>query len=152
MGRFSREELQQAHDRMIEVANISAASGDWGPWSEMFTEDATYDEHHYGVMTGRAEILAWITETMSTWPNSEMKAFPHEWCVCDEERDRWICQIQNRFVDPGDGGVYEAPNITILQYAGDMQFSSEEDVYNPARFAPVVRAWIDASRRAAEGA
>lgn len=149
MGRFSREELQQAHDRMVEVANASAASGDWGPWSEMFTEDARYDEHHYGVMHGRAEILAWISETMTTWPNSEMKAFPHDWCVCDEERGRWICQIQNRFVDPGDGGVYEAPNITILEYAGNMQFSSEEDVYNPARFAPVVRAWIDASRRGA---
>jgi len=151
MGTYSREELQRAHDAMVAAADASAASGDWVAWSEMFTEDAYYDEHHYGVLRGRAEILAWITETMSTWPNSEMRAFPHEWCVCDEERGRWICQIQNRFDDPGDGKVYEAPNITILQYAGNMQFSSEEDVYNPARFAPVVRAWIDASRRASEG-
>jgi hypothetical protein len=27
-----------------------------------------------------------------------------------------------------------------------MQFSSEEDVYNPATFAPVVKEWIAASR------
>ena len=68
-----------------------------------------------------------------------MKEFPHDWCVCDEERGWWICQIENRFRDPGDGEIYEAYNITVLKYAGDMQFSSEEDVYNPAAFAPVVK-------------
>ena len=51
-----------------------------------------------------------------------------------------------RFRDPGDGKVYEAYNVTVLKYAGEMQFSSEEDVYNPAAFAPVVKDWIAASR------
>ena len=83
---------------------------------------------------------------MAEWPNSEMKEFPHDWCVCDEERGWWICQIENRFRDPGDGEVYQAYNLTVLKYAGDMQFSSEEDAYNPANFAPVVKAWIDAER------
>ena len=50
------------------------------------------------------------------------------------------------------GTTGPAPRPVAPVFAGDMQFSSEEDVYNPARFAPVVRAWIDASRRAAEGA
>jgi hypothetical protein len=27
-----------------------------------------------------------------------------------------------------------------------MQFSCEEDVYNPASFGPVVKAWIEVSR------
>jgi hypothetical protein len=66
--------------------------------------------------------------------------------VCDEDSGRWICQIENRFNDPGDGVVYQASNITILTYAGDMQFSGEEDVYNPATFAPVVKAWMEASQ------
>jgi len=55
---------------------------------------------------------------------------------------------ENRFADPGDGKVYEAYNLTVLEYAGDMQFSYEEDVYNPALFAPVVKAWIAAKRAA----
>jgi len=83
---------------------------------------------------------------MAQWPNSEMTTFPHDWCVCDEDGGRWICQIENRFRDPGDGEIYQASNITILTYAGDMQFSCEEDVYNPATFAPVVQSWMAASR------
>jgi hypothetical protein len=43
--------------------------------------------------------------------------------------------------DPGDGSVHEATNITILTYAGDNQFSKEEDVYNPARFAVAISGW-----------
>jgi hypothetical protein len=146
MGSWTRAELQEAHDRFIEVANESGAKGDWGPWVEMFTEDAEYIEHHYGRFHGRAEILAWISTTMAQWPNNEMTMFPHDWCVCDEDGGRWICQIENRFNDPGDGGVYQASNITILTYAGQMQFASEEDVYNPATFAPVVTAWMAAKK------
>ena len=67
------------------------------PWADNFTEDATYIEHHYGTMQGRENIYEWITKTMAEWPNSEMKEFPHDWCVCDEERGWWICQIENRF-------------------------------------------------------
>jgi len=81
---------------------------------------------------------------MAQWPNSEMTMFPHDWCVCDVERGWWICQIENRFNDPGDGRTYQASNVTILKYAGDMRFASEEDVYNPAAFAPVVQAWLAA--------
>ena len=85
MGSWDRAELQAAHDRFIEVANQSAAQGEWGPWAEMFTEDAEYVEHHYGTFHGRAEILNWISATMAGWPNNEMTMFPHDWCVCDED-------------------------------------------------------------------
>jgi len=146
MAEWTREELQQAHDNFIATAEESGRTGDWGPWAALFTEDAEYVEHHYGTFHGRDAIQAWISETMAQWPNSEMTDFPHDWCVCDVERGWWICQIENRFRDPGDGKVYEASNLTVLKYAGNMQFSSEEDVYNPATFAPVVKAWIAASR------
>jgi hypothetical protein len=148
MAQYSREELQRAHDNYVAVAQEAGRTGDWRPWADLFTEDATYIEHHYGTFQGREAIHQWISKTMAEWPNSEMTMFPHDWCVCDEERDRWICQIENRFNDPGDGKVYEAYNLTVLQYAGDMQFSSEEDAYNPANFAPVVKAWINAKRAA----
>ncbi len=146
MGRWTHDELQRAHDHYLGVAQEAARSGNWKPWSECFTEDAEYREHHYGTMHGRATILDWISTTMSEWPNSEMTSFPHDWCVCDEERGWWICQIENRFRDPGDGSVHQAANVTILHYAGDMQWSLEEDVYNPMNFAPVVKDWIDAER------
>ena len=93
-------------------------TGNWRPWAELFTEDAQYVEHHYGTFEGREAIASWISQTMAEWPNSEMTEFPHDWCVCDEERGWWICQIENRFRDPGDGKVYEAANITVLKYAG----------------------------------
>ncbi len=147
MGQWSREELQRAHDHFIEVANACAASGDWRAWSELFTRDATYVEHHFGTFHGPDEILAWISATMSEWPNSEMTSFPHEWCVCDPERGWWICRILNRMADPGDGNVYEEANLTVLHYAGEGRFSYEEDVYNPASFAPMIGAWIDAGGR-----
>jgi|AACY02.9.fsa_nt_gi hypothetical protein len=142
MGRWSRDELQRAHDNFVATAARSAATGDWTAWSELFTEDAEYEEHLYGKMSGRTEILAWISKTMAQYPNRHMTSFPHDWCVCDEERGWWICQIQNRFEDPGDGQVYQSPNITILTYAGDMRFSREEDVYNPSNFIPAVKGWM----------
>jgi hypothetical protein len=43
--------------------------------------------------------------------------------------------------DPGDGSVHQAANITILHYAGGGKWSHEEDVYNPAHFATMVKGW-----------
>ncbi len=146
MGHWTREELQAAHDNYKAVALKASKSGEWKQWAECFTEDATYLEHHYGAMTGRAAIEAWITETMSQWPNTDMDEFPHDWCVCDEERGWWICQIQNRMRDLGDGVVRQAANITILHYAGNMQWSYEEDAYNPANFGPMIKDWIKAAK------
>ena len=147
MGRWGRGELEAAHDRYVAVANACAASGDWGPWSELFTDDVCYVEHLFGRFEGREAVYRWITDTMGSWPNRAMTAFPHDWCICDEERGWWVCQIENRFCDPGDGQLYQTPNITILRYGGDMRFCGEEDVYNPAAFATLVKSWTDAYRR-----
>jgi hypothetical protein len=143
-ARFSREELQQAHDHFVEVAGRCAAANEWREWADLFTDDAVYVEHCFGRFEGPEQIFDWITRTMAEWPNSEMTSFPHEWCVCDEEKGWWICKILNRFRDPGDGQVYEEANLTVLHYAGDMKFSYEEDAYNPTNFGPVVSAWMKA--------
>jgi hypothetical protein len=143
-NQWSREELQRAHDNFVATANRCADSGEWADWANLFTEDAHYVEHTYGEMHGREAILGWIASTMAEWPNKAMTSFPHAWCVCDEEKGWWICRIENRFRDPGDGSVHQAHNITVLHYAGDLQFSYEEDAYNPANFGPVVRNWLAA--------
>jgi SnoaL-like domain len=143
-SRWSRDELQQAHDNFVATANRCAEAGEWRDWADLFTEDATYIEHMFGEMHGREQIHSWIAATMAEWPNRAMTSFPHAWCSCDEEKGWWICRIENRFRDPGDGSVHQAHNLTVLHYAGDMRFSYEEDAYNPANFAPVVGAWLAA--------
>ncbi|HEY1828871.1 MAG TPA: nuclear transport factor 2 family protein [Acidimicrobiales bacterium] len=144
MSTWSRAELDEAHQHFIETANRCAESGEWRDWADLFTEDATYVEHTFGEFHGRESIFAWISQIMAEWPNKAMTSFPHSWCVCDEERGWWICRIENRFADPGDGSVHQAHNITVLHYAGDGKFSSEEDAYNPVNFGPVVQGWLEA--------
>jgi hypothetical protein len=141
MTTWSRDELERAHQHFQDTANRCAASGEWRDWADLFTDDAVYLEHTFGTFHGSDEIYNWITPLMAEWPNKAMNSFPHSWCVCDEERGWWICRIENRMEDPGDGSVHQAHNITVLHYAGDMKFSYEEDAYNPAAFGPMITAW-----------
>ena len=71
------------------------ATGDWTEWSECFTEDAQYYEHHYGRFEGRQQILEWISTTMAEPINCDMIDFPADWYVIDEERGWVICAIWN---------------------------------------------------------
>jgi hypothetical protein len=141
--RWSREELDRAHQHYVETAGRCAASGEWRDWADLFTADAVYLEHTFGTFQGPDEIYDWIAPLMAQWPNRAMNSFPHSWCVCDEERGWWICRIENRMQDPGDGSVHQAHNITVLHYAGDMKFSYEEDAYNPAAFGPMIEGWLE---------
>ena len=147
MTRWSREELEQAFDTYQRAAAEAARSGDWSPWADLFTDDVEYVEHLYGAMHGREAVRSWISETMSTYPGSEMPAFPVGWSVIDEEKGWVICQVWNRMSDPGDGTVHQAYNVTILKYAGGGRWSYEEDIYNPAHFASMIKEW---ERRKAE--
>ena len=45
MGRFSRDELEQAFQKYWRTG---AVEEDWDGFAEMFTEDATYVEHVLG--------------------------------------------------------------------------------------------------------
>jgi len=138
MGRWSRAELEDAFAHYRRVALAAGISGNWDPWAELFTEDATYIEHTYGTMGGREAIRRWITKTMSTYPGSAMPHFPVEWYIIDDERGWVVCQLWNRMVDPGDGSIHQAYNFTLLKYAGDNLWEYEEDIYNPAHFASMI--------------
>jgi len=142
MGRWTRDEIEEAFDRYQKAALRSATSGKWREWADQFTEDATYVEHHFGRFGGREAIYHWIQSTMDQWPNNEMIHFPVEWYVIDEEKGWVICQVWNRFADPGDGSIHQESNITILHYAGNGMWKYEEDVYNPARFAEMVGGYL----------
>ncbi len=139
---FNPAEMQEALDRFAASADESAAKGDWSSWVANFTPDVHYVEHLYGEFHGRDAVLEWINSTMTAWPFDHMQFFPWDWYTIDAEQGWIVGQVQNRFVDPGDGKVYQAPNWTRLVYAGDGLFSSEEDVYNPSNFAPMVNDWL----------
>jgi hypothetical protein len=146
MGRWTRQELEDAFARYRQVALESGESGDWNPWAELFTPDATYVEHHYGTMGGREAIRRWIVATMAQYPGKHMPHFPIEWYVIDDERGWVVCQVWNRMSDPGDGSVHQAYNFTLLKYAGEGLWEYEEDVYNPATFGTMVGEWEQRKR------
>ena len=134
-------EVEQAfRDYQAEVQRI-ADTGDWASFADLFTEDATYEEHAFGSFEGREPIRAWVVETMTSFPGNTMSSFPIAWHVVDEPTQRVICEVRNLMPDPGDGSVHEASNLTILTYAGDGLWSREEDVYNPMRFARMSVGW-----------
>jgi hypothetical protein len=138
---FSRAELESAFERYQATVRRSTAESDWSLFAAMFTEDADYNEHAYGRFKGRSAIADWAVRTMTTFPGSAMATFPVTWSVLDPERGWIVCEIQNVMRDPGDGSVHRSPNLTILHYAENDQFSYEEDVYNPVRFVEMVAGW-----------
>jgi len=142
VGRWSREEIEAAFDNFQQTALRAGTSGDWREWADLFTQDATYVEHHFGTFGGREAIYNWIQSTMAEWPNSEMIHFPVEWYVIDEQRGWVVCQVWNRFADPGDGSLHQEYNFTLLKYAGGGKWKYEEDVYNPARFGEMVARYL----------
>jgi hypothetical protein len=92
-------------------------------------------------MKGRDEVRTWIRNTMTTFPGSRMTAFPSRRSVIDEPTRRIICELDNPMVDPGDGTIVSATNISIITYAGAGQWSRQEDVYNPLRFMQAAMKW-----------
>ena len=138
------DEIRAAFDRYRAAAAEAGRTGDWERFVGCFTEDVDYVEHHYGRFRGRQEVREWVVPAMTTWPVSEMREFPWNWWVIDAERGWVVGEVANVMSDPGDGRVYSAVNWTRLVYGGDGLFSAEEDVYNPAEFAGMIGAWMEA--------
>ena len=146
MGRWSRQELEDAFDHYQKMALQAGTSGDWRCWADVFTEDATYVEHLFGTFGGREAIYNWIQKTMEEPINQDMRYFPIDWYTIDEEKGMVIAKVWNRMIDPGDGSIHQEHNITILRYAGNMKWSYEEDAYNPAHFATMIKGWMKAKQ------
>ena len=123
---FDRVEVEAALQRYQDVAARAAASGDWNEWADMFTEDAVYVEHHFGIMRGRETLRAWITSTMQG-PTTDL-VFPVLWHLIDNDLVFIYCP--NRYVAPDGGAPFQFVCGTVLCYAGDGQWCYEEDIYN----------------------
>lgn len=144
---FSRDELAAAFATFEKTVDRAATTKDWDVWVEHYTPDVEYIEHAVGTMKGRDEVRSWIWKTMTSFPGSYMTAFPALWHVIDESTGRIICELDNPMVDPGDGTIISATNISIITYAGDGMWSRQEDIYNPLRFVSAAMKWC---RKAAE--
>ncbi|MDH6196986.1 putative SnoaL-like aldol condensation-catalyzing enzyme [Mycobacterium frederiksbergense] len=143
MARFTRDELLNALDHYTKTVSVCSQTGNWAPFADLFTEDVTYIEHAYGVFHGREAVREWIVSVMKPFPHMR---FPHTWVAVDEDNGAIVMEILNVLDHPTEPGrEFGFPNITRLVYAGDNQFSSEEDVYNPVRDAPhAVGEWLKA--------
>jgi SnoaL-like domain len=141
---YTRQEIQEAFDHYREVASVAGRTGNWDAFVDCFTDDVRYIEHHYGEFRGRQAVRDWIVPTMQAWPLTEMQEYPWAWYTIDAEQGWIVGQVANVMTDPGDGNTYQAANWTRLVYGGNGLFSEEEDVYNPADFAPMVEAWVKA--------
>jgi hypothetical protein len=141
MGRWSRDELEQAFANYRAVVADCGRSGDWGPLADIFTEDATLEMSIGGKVGGREAYRRFMVEKMSGPPGMFMPHYPCEWYMVDEDQGRIVAQMSARFADPGDGSVFQGPYFLILKYAGDNLWSSEDDTYSPLQFADLLAAW-----------
>ncbi len=143
MASFSRDEIEAAFAHYCELRERASASGDWSIWAGQFTADARYREHAYGDFAGRAAIERWIVGVMAPFPHM---TFPNDWSVVDPDKGWVVFQCQNRLEHPTDpnGEPFQFPTWSLLHYAGDLQWSYEEDVYNPKHASDTIRAWLEA--------
>jgi hypothetical protein len=118
----SRDEVEAA---FVNYWRTGAVGEDWEAWADLFTDDAVYVEHMYGVMHGRAAIRDWIVPVMAHY--SDIYTV-YEWHMIDGDRVAFRMQNRRDHPDPTQPPI-DFPGITILDYAGDGKFSLEEDYW-----------------------
>jgi hypothetical protein len=138
MGRFGRDELEQAFRTYWRTG---AVGEDWEAWANLFTEDCLYIEHMYGTMHGREAVRTWIVPIMEKYRDIYTG---YEWHVVDPDSGRAIVYLQNRRDHPSGQGTFDFPGVTILEYAGDGKWQSEEDFYSTAERDAAMKAYAAA--------
>lgn len=139
---YSREELAAAHDHLIALSVAAQGSGQWDEYCELFTEDALYVEHFLGTYHGRDEIKQWLIPAMTAWPQMR---FPVKWRTFNEEDGLVVFAVGNDMPEVDGNGPYSVPSWTLLEYAGNNQWSREEDIYNPDAMLKMLSRWCDAA-------
>ena len=133
---FPRDEVEAAYRAFVDAGD----AGDWDHWADLHTEDGEWHECNYGVIVGREAIRAKIKEVMAP---VTMMQFPVEWVVIDG--NRVVYYPWQVMPDPAGGdAVYRFGCVTVLVYAGDGQFSRQDDLYNPAEGQRVIKEWLRA--------
>ncbi len=138
---FDRDEVEAAFRNYWA---LGAVGEDWDAWcDECFTEDVTYIEHILGSKDGREAVRAWIKPTMEDYGEIYTA---YEWHMVGDD-GRVVVYMQNRRDNPEPGGApIDFPGITVLQYAGDGQFSLEEDFWSLPEATDALKRYVAACK------
>jgi ketosteroid isomerase-like protein len=139
---FTHEQLVEAHDHFMALSQAAQERGNWEEYCDLFTEDALYIEHSLGTFHGREEIKQWLIPAMTAWSHM---SFPLQWRTFDEERGLVVFGVGNVLPDVDGNGPYSVDSWTLLEYAGNNQWSREEDIYNPDTLLTMMARWCDAA-------
>jgi ketosteroid isomerase-like protein len=136
MGNASEAEILETYDELVRTRDrIEAGELGWDALASFYTADATFIDPAWGRVEGIEAIKKFLVESMA---GLEGWTFPRQWTMV--EGNRLVSCWQNRL--PGaraDGSHYEAPGISVLEYAGDGKFSSEEDILNMAHVTELIQ-------------
>ena len=133
---FPRDEVEAAYQAFVAAGD----AGDWDLWADLHTADGEWHECNYGLIVGREAIRAKIKEVMAP---VTMMQFPVEWVAIDG--NRVVYYPWQVMPDPAGGdAVYRFGCVTVLEYAGNGQFSRQDDLYNPIEGQRVIKEWMRA--------
>lgn len=136
MASFPREEVQAAYARYLEARRrVEAGELGWDSLADFFTEEATFIDPAWGRVEGIDAIRSFLVESMA---GLEDWSFPHEWTAVEGNRlvARWWNRLPGR---RADGSPYQAPGLSIMEYAGAGRFSYEEDLLNMVHVLELIR-------------
>jgi hypothetical protein len=137
---YERDEVESAFRNYWMVGPVNE---DWAAWASLFTDDAVYVEHFWGMFHGPAEIQEWMESVMAAVPHifSVLK-----WYIIDD--GRVVYEVMNRADHPEVGGdPFEFASIGIVDYAGDGRWSREEDWWYLPEARRFAKGYADACAR-----
>jgi ketosteroid isomerase-like protein len=130
------QEIRSTHDRFLQVRGaIERGERPWSDLGEFFTDDAYYVDPAWGRVEGKVAILRFLDESMR---GLEGWVFPTQWTMVDGDRlvSCWLNRLPGQ---RADGSFYQAPGISLIQYAGNGRFSSSEDLLNMVHVFELIR-------------
>jgi hypothetical protein len=119
-----RTEVDEAFAHWWRVGNVEE---DWSAWTQLFVADVLYHDYFWGQLHGRAEVDLWI--------NAVMKGVPeiytvYDWHVIDGNVVVFRCQNRRDNPDTEGPPYFDFPGLSVLRYAGDGRWASEEDYWD----------------------
>lgn len=130
------EEIRDAYRRYVATRDrIEAGELGWDALGEFFTEDAVFIDPAWGRIDGLPAIQKFLKESMA---GLDDWSFPEAWTMVEDDRlvSFWWNRLGGR---RADGSPYQAPGVSILDYAGGGKFKRELDVLNMAHVAELIR-------------
>ena len=136
MSNYPEHEVRAVYERYVETRNrIDRGEVGWDALAQFFSEDAVFIDPAWGRMEGLEAIRAFLIGSMA---GLDDWSFPHQWTMVDGNRvvTMWMNRLGGQ---REDGSYYEAPGISILEYAGEGKFSYELDLLNMVHVGELIQ-------------